>query len=77
MKWKSNHYTSFAPVCHSVHRVGAAPLHAGIHTLLEQTPPGTGTLLGADTPPDQRQVPPGVDTPQRSACWEIRATSGR
>ena len=30
-----------------------------------------------DTPPDQRQTPPGVDTPQSSACWEIRATSGQ
>ena len=40
-------------------------------TPLEQTPlPGAGTpLLGADTP---------VKTPPlRSACWEIRATSGR
>ena len=27
---------------------------------------------GADTP-----LPPGADTPLRSACWEIRATSGQ
>ena len=35
---------------------------------------GTPPTPGAD-PPDQ--APPGSDTPQRSACWEIQATSGR
>ena len=38
----------------------------------EQTPP--------PPPPDQRQVPPlgpEAGTPCCSACWEIRATSGR
>ena len=40
----------------------SAPVHAGIHTTI---------------PPDQRQTPLGADTPPHSACWEIRATSGR
>ena len=35
-----------------------------------------------DTPPDQRQTPPGAtpppgaDTPLHSACWEIREQAG-
>ena len=43
---------------------GSAPLHAWVHPPLEQTPSGT------------RQHPPHPH-PQRSACGEIWATSGR
>ena len=72
---------SEACVNNSVHG-RSAPLHAG-------TPPGpeAGTLPPEQTsqeqtpPQDQRQAPPpGADTPSPSwcsACWEIRATSGR
>ena len=30
-----------------------------------------------DTPPREQTAPLGPGTPQRSACWEIRATSGQ
>ena len=36
------------------------------------TPPRPGTPPGPGTPPDQYTPPP-----RSSACWEIRATSGR
>ena len=53
--------------------------------------PGAGSPPGADPPrsrppragppwsrhPPQEQAPPWIRPPQRSACWEIRATSGR
>ena len=53
----------------------SASVHAGIH------PPSRHTHLGAG-PPGNRHTPrsrhpPGVDTPLRSACSEIWATSGR
>ena len=56
----------FSETCvkNSVHKWGSAPLHAGIHaprsTPLQEQPPAT----------------PRSRHPQRSACWEIRATSG-
>ena len=74
---------SVACVRNSVHRVGVC-LHAGIppprsrHTHSPRPgtpragPPGPGTPL-----PPQTRHPPRVDTPLRSACWEIRSTSGR
>ena len=47
---------------------GSAPLHAGIYT----PPPNRGRH------PSQTRHPPGTrHPPQHSACWEIRATSGR
>ena len=66
----------FTPVCHSVHRGVSASVYAGIH------PPGANTPLGSRHPhPRSRHptpTPPGSrQTPPCSACWEIRATSGR
>ena len=71
----------------------SAPLHAGIHTPLDKRQPPLGPEAGtspgpeAGNPPDQRTVPPPpradsplapeAGTPRHSACWEIRATSGR
>ena len=61
--------------------VGSAPLHAGIHPPPGSeagTPPGTRhTPLGLDTPWDQALPPWEQTSPLGSACWEIRATSGR
>ena len=57
-------------VSHSVHRVGTAPLHAGIHPLGRHPPghtPPRQTLSWADTPLGRHpsdQIPPGTDTPQ-------------
>ena len=82
----------FAPVCHSVHRGGVCPIACwdtppgtrGRHPPQDQrqAPPGPEADLppGADTPPEQNLPPPGTKgrhPPRRSACWEIRATSGR
>ena len=81
--------TKFAKVMFSqisVHGGGCLP-----HCMLGYThPPGPEAdnhpdqthPSGADTspgrhPPRPDPSPPGVDTPPRSACWEIRATSGR
>ena len=47
----------------SVHRGVSASVHAGI-------PPPRSRPPGADTPQEQTRPP-------RSACWEIRSTSGR
>ena len=83
----------FTPVCHSVHRgclpqcmLGYTPLeqtsHGSRHPL-EQTPSRADTPQTppprADTHhPPRSKHPPGADTtPPCSACWEIRATSGR
>ena len=66
-------------VSHSVHRGRSAALHAGIHPAPPPPGPEAGTP-GADPLQEQRQASPlGADppSPQRSACWEIRATSGR
>ena len=47
----------------------SASVHAGIHTpIQEKTPPGSRHPT--------EQTPLGADTPLRSACWEIQATSG-
>ena len=41
------------------------------------TPPRTDTPLGSRQPlPRPGTHPPGADTPQGSACWEIQAISG-
>ena len=45
-------------------------------TLQEQTPPQGQTPAGPDTPQEQTPPEPGLP-PHRSACWEIRVTSGR
>ena len=49
----------------------------------DQTPPGAG-IPPDQAPPPLGPDPPGAGTPQdqappplRSACWEIRSTSGR
>ena len=68
----------FTRVCDSVHK-GVLP-----QCMLRYTPPGADAPPGTDTHPWE-QTPPGADTcPQQtphpsgsSACWEIRATSGR
>ena len=65
---------------------GQVPLHQvppGRYTPPDQVPPGRYTPLGRYTPragtPGTRYLPPGTrSTPSgSSACWEIRATSGR
>ena len=48
----------------------------------EQTPPGPGTPqdeapFWVHTPLSRRRYPRGADISLRSACWEIRSTSGR
>ena len=44
----------------------------------EQTTPQSRQPPRADTPPGaDSPAPPGVDTPQHRACWEIRSTRGR
>ena len=77
----------FTPVCHSVHR-GCIPACNGSDTPQEDTPkddtpPGRNQ---EDTPPRPEDTHPGrnqedpprkTDHPWSSACWEIRATSGR
>ena len=68
---------SVACVKNSVQRGGSASVHAGIPSLDQAPPPR------ADSPPRPGNPPPGADTtprpgtPLRSACWEIRSTSGR
>ena len=52
----------FTPVCHSVHRGGVPG----------QVPPGQVHPPGRYTPQTRYNLPAGS-----SACWEIRATSGR
>ena len=59
----------FTPVCQSFcSQGGSASVHAKIHTPF---------IPRADHPPPWSRPPLGADTPLRSACWEIRATSGR
>ena len=83
----------FLNVSHSVHRGGGLPqCMLGYHSPPDQAPPLTRHPLGPDPPLDQAppspgtpsdQTPSGPGTPQsrhtpvRSACWEIRSTSGR
>ena len=75
----------FTRVCHSVHRVGSAPLHAGIHTPpgQEAGTPSPGTRGRHPQHWDQSQAPPrtrGRHPPPsevHAGRWEIRATSGR
>ena len=55
---------------------GSAPLHAGIH----RPPPGTRGRhphREQTNPRTRGRHPLGPCTPQRSACWEVQATSGR
>ena len=56
---------------------GSGPLHAGIHPPRPEvgTPSARPSTPQSRHPPDQ--APPRADTPLRSTCWEIRATSGR
>ena len=49
----------------------SAPLHAGVHT----RPGPEADSPGGDTTPEQKS--PRSRQSLRSACWEIRATSGR
>ena len=58
-------------VCYSVHRGVSASVHAGLH------PPGADTPPRSRHPPPKEQTPPRSRHPLRSACKEIRATSGR
>ena len=80
----------FTPVCLSVQSKGvSASVHTGIHppgvdtpreveTPQEQTPPRKQTPFSGSRHPPGKQTPPReADTPLRSACWEIRVTSGR
>ena len=76
---------SFTHVCRSFQEGVSLSVHAGIQTPWEQTPPGSDPL-GVDTHQEQtspkqtptpKQTPPRADTPQSSACWEIRAITGR
>ena len=71
----------FRSVCHEFCPRGGGGQYLGRY------PPGPGTPSRAGTPPGTR-YPPGRYTPRRtrypragtppsSACWEIRATSGR
>ena len=79
----------FTCVCDSVHRGRCLPQCMLRYT----PSPGADTPLWSDNPPLGRQPPlwadnpplgrhflsrhPRIDTPLRSACWEIQATSGR
>ena len=69
----------FSEVCVKNSVRGAAPLHAGISPPLgpEAGTPRDQTPPKRHPPPWEPDTPPGPDTPQRSACWEIRATSGQ
>ena len=49
----------FAPVYHSVHRGGSAPLHAGIHPPDQRQAP----FLGADPPRTRGRYSPGANPP--------------
>ena len=78
-------------VSHSVHRGGVClsaswyihPPQSRHPAFWEQTPPRSRHPIGADThspgsrhPPEQ--TPPGAEPPRAdTACWDIRATSGR
>ena len=89
--WAGTPQTRYTPR-DQVHPPGSGtPPWDQIHPLGPGTPPGPGTLpwdqvhpLGPGTPNriwytqwDQVQPPPTRYTPGSSACWEIRATSGR
>ena len=63
----------FTGVCDSVHRGGGLPQCKLRYHLL----PAKETPLARQTPPGQGDPPPARQTPLRSACWEIRSTSGR
>ena len=65
----------FTPVCHSVHGGGVADSPQS-RPPWEQTPPREQTPPVNRNPPRNRH-PPGSRPPLCSACWEIRATSGR
>ena len=80
----------FTGVYDSVHwRGGGLPqCMLGYHTPSKETPPGKETPQQGDhpqqgrpplamRPPLARQTPPARTPPLRSACWEIRSTSGR
>ena len=64
---------SVACVKNSVH-MGGLPQCMGYHHPIPPTPP-----LVVDPPghrPPRHRHPPRADTPLRSACWELRSTSG-
>ena len=67
----------FSQACVKKSRILSTGVCLGRHTHWEQTPPpGADTPLGSRLP--WEQTPPGqTPSPPSSACWEIRATSGR
>ena len=58
-------------------------MHAGIpppgsrHPQSRHPPPTVSRHPPWEQTPREQTAPPGADTPQRRACWEIRSTRGR
>ena len=66
----------FTGICDSVHREGGGVCLSACWDTTH-TPWQGDTPLARRHTPWQGDTPPGKETPLRSACWEIRSTSGR